>query len=320
MTSLPLFHINAPTYSVLGSVAAGAGLILLPRFSGSRFIDWSRRYGATEFNAIGAMLEILMRQPERDDDADNPLRLCYTGPSPTERRQLEIERRFGLEIVCGYALSESPYALIWKKGSRPFGTLGSPRQHPTKGEINQARVLDGGRPVEVGGIGELELKNPALMLGYYGMPEETEKVLSNGWLRTGDLVRVNDDGTYTFVGRKKEVIRRRGENLAPTEVEAVLLDHPCVSEVAVIGVPSELMEEEIKAYVSFQQGAAVSFLELRNFAAERLAPFKVPRYFEAVEQFPRTPTGRIAKHELPTDRTAQEEDLEPTRAPGGGKP
>ena len=174
--------------------------------------------------------------------------------------------------------------------------------------------------MEVGGIGELELKNPALMLGYYGMPEETEKVLSNGWLRTGDLVRVNDDGTYTFVGRKKEVIRRRGENLAPTEVEAVLLDHPCVSEAAVIGVPSELMEEEIKAYVSFEQGAAVSFLELRNFAAERLAPFKVPRYFEAVEQFPRTPTGRIAKHELPTDRTAHEEDLEPTRAPGGGKP
>jgi carnitine-CoA ligase len=320
MTSLPLFHINATAYSVLGSVAAGAGLILLPGFSGSRFIDWSRRYGATEFNAIGAMLEILMRQPERDDDADNPLRLCYTGPSPPEQRQLEIERRFGIEIVCGYALSESPYALIWKKGSRPYGTLGSPRQHPTEGEINRARVLDRGRPVEVGGIGELELKNPALMLGYYGMPEETKKVMSNGWLRTGDLVRVNDDGTFTFVGRKKEVIRRRGENLSPTEVETVLLDHPCVSEAAVIGVPSELMEEEVKAYVSFETGAAVSLPELRAFAAERLAPFKVPRYFEAVKQFPRTPTGRIAKHELPTDRTPQEEDLEPTRTHGSRKP
>jgi crotonobetaine/carnitine-CoA ligase len=320
MTSLPLFHINAPAYSVLGSVAAGAGLILLPCFSGSRFIDWSRRYGATEFNAIGAMLEILMRQPERDDDADNPLRLCYTGPSPTEQRQLEIERRFGLEIVCGYALSESPYALIWRKGTRPFGTLGSPRQHPTKGEINRARVLDGGRPVEVGGIGELELKNPAVMLGYYGMPEETEKVLSDGWLRTGDLVRVNDDGTFTFVGRRKEMIRRRGENLSPAEVEAVLLDHPCVSEAAVIGVPSELMEEEVKAYVSFEQGAAVPFLELRDFAAERLAPFKVPRYFEAVAEFPRTPTRRIAKHELATERTPEEEDLAPARARAGEKP
>jgi crotonobetaine/carnitine-CoA ligase len=317
MTSLPLFHINAPAYSVLGSVAAGAGLILLTRFSGSRFIEWSRRYGATEFNAIGAMLEILMRQPERGDDADNPLRLCYTGPSPTKERQMEIERRFGLEIVCGYALSETPYALIWKRGTRPFGTLGSPRQHPTKGEINQARVLDGGIPVEVGGVGELELKNPAIMLGYYGMPEETKKVLKDGWLSTGDLVRVNEDGTYTFVGRKKEIIRRRGENLSPTEVETVLIEHPSVAEAAVIGVPSELTEEEVKAYICFEQGAAVPFQDLCDFAAARLAPFKVPRYFEAVVEFPRTPTGRIAKHELPRDRTPEEEDLGPTPAPAG---
>ena len=109
MTSLPLFHINAPTYSMLGSVAARASLALLPAFSAGTFLDSARRYGATEFNAIGAMLEILMRQPEHPDDADNPLRLCYTGPSPTEERQREIERRFGLRIVCGYALSESPY-------------------------------------------------------------------------------------------------------------------------------------------------------------------------------------------------------------------
>jgi hypothetical protein len=122
MTALPLFHINAPAYSVLGSLARGAGLILLPRFSASGFLDAARRHGATEFNAIGAMLEILMRQPERENDADNPLRLCYTGPSPTEERHLEIERRFGFRIVCGYALSESPYGLIWKRGTRPFGT------------------------------------------------------------------------------------------------------------------------------------------------------------------------------------------------------
>ena len=129
MTSLPLFHINAPAYSVLGSLAAGAGLVLLPRFSGAGFIDSARRYGATEFNAIGAMLEILMRQPEREDDADNPLRLCYTGPSPAEERQLEIERRFGLEIVCGYALRRVPTACL-AKGTRPFGTLGSPASTP----------------------------------------------------------------------------------------------------------------------------------------------------------------------------------------------
>jgi carnitine-CoA ligase len=314
MTSLPLFHINAPAYSMLGSVAARASFLLLPRFSGSGFIDAARRYGATEFNAIGAMLEILMRQPERDDDADNPLRLCYTGPSPAKERHLAMERRFGLEIVCGYALSESPYALIWRKGTRPFETLGSPRQHPTLGEINQVRVVEDGQEVGVGRIGELELKNPAVMVGYYGMPEETDRVLSNGWLRTGDVVRVNDDGTFTFVGRRKELIRRRGENLSPVEVEAALEAHPEVDEAAVIGVPSELSEEEVKAFVILSADAAVSLGDLRDFAAERLAPFKVPRYLEVVKELPHTPTGRIAKHELPTDRNDRESDFEPARA------
>jgi crotonobetaine/carnitine-CoA ligase len=313
MTSLPLFHINAPAYSMLGSVAARASFVLLPRFSGSGFIDAARRYGATEFNAIGAMIEILMRQPERDDDADNPLRLCYTGPSPAKDRHLAIEQRFGLEVVCGYALSETPYALIWRKGTRPFGTLGSPRQHPTMGEVNHARVIEDGIEVGVGGTGELELQNPAIMHGYYGMPEETNRVLANGWLRTGDVVRVNDDGTYTFVGRRKELIRRRGENLSPVEVEAALEAHPDVTEAAVIGVPSELTEEEVKAFVILKDGASVSLDDLRTFAAERLAPFKVPRYLEVIEELPHTPTGRVAKHELSTDRNERERDFE-TRA------
>lgn len=319
MTSLPLFHINAPAYSTLGSVAASAGLILLPRFSGGRFIEWARRYGATEFNAIGAMLEILMRQPERDDDADNPLRLCYTGPTPPKERQLEIERRFGLRLVCGYALSESPYALIWKKGTRPYDTLGSLRQHPTLGEINQGRVMDEGRAVKVGEVGELELKNPAVMLGYYNMPEETARVLSDGWLKTGDLVRVNGDDTFTFIGRKKELIRRRGENLSPLEVETALEAHPAVAEAAVVGVPSELSEEEVKAFVLLADGAEVSLEELRDFVAVHLAPFKVPRYFEVVAELPHTPTGRIAKQELPRDRNDRERDLD-TRPASSAEP
>jgi carnitine-CoA ligase len=319
MTSLPLFHINAPAYSVLGSLVAGAGLILLPRFSGSRFIDCARLYGATEFNAIGAMLEILMRQPERDDDADNPLRLCYTGPSPGKERQLQIERRFGFEIVCGYALSESPYGLIWKKGTRPYGTLGGPRQHPTLGDINEARVMVEGRLVGPGETGELQLRNPALMLGYYEMPEETKKVLTDGWLRTGDLVTVNGDGTFTFVGRKKELIRRRGENLSPVEVEMALEAHPAVAEAAVVGVPSELSEEEVKAFVVMEEGARASLADVRDFVADRLAPFKVPRYFEQVSQLPHTPTGRIAKHELSRDHTEEEEDLGGQRAPAEGE-
>jgi crotonobetaine/carnitine-CoA ligase len=308
MTSLPLFHINAPAYSVLGSVGAGASVVLLSRFSASGFLDAARRYGATEFNAIGAMLEILMSQPVRPDDADNPLRLCYTGPSPTEERQLQMEERFGIEIVCGYGLSESPYALIWPRGQRPFGTLGAVRQHPTLGTINEARVVEDGREVVVGEVGELQLRNPTLMLGYWGMPDESAEVLVDGWLRTGDLVRREPDGLFTFVSRRKEVIRRRGENLAPAEVEAALAEHPDVVEAAVVGVPSELSEEEVKAFLVLRDGARVEARELRDHAAGRLTRFKVPRYVEVVDALPHTPTGRVAKHRLPAGLTGAEWD------------
>ena len=292
MTSLPLFHVNAPAYSVLGSVAARASLVLLPRFSASGFFDSARRYGATEFNAIGAMLEILMRHPERPDDADNPLRLAYAGPTPPEERHLEFERRFGLELRSGYAMSETTYGTVWAHGTRPYGTLGSPRQHPTLGRVNEARVASDG---------ELELRNPAVMKGYWGMPEDTARVLApDGWLKTGDLVRENDDGTYTFLGRKKEVIRRRGENVAPAEIEEALASHPDVLEVAVVGVPSELSEEDIKAFVVMREGAEADLDELRDWASRRLTAFKVPSQYELLDELPHTATGRVAKHRLPT--------------------
>ncbi len=310
MTTLPLFHINAPAYSTLGSVAAGASLVLLPAFSGSGFLDDARRYGATEFNSIGAMLEILLRQPERDDDADNPLRLCYTGPSPSEERQLEAEARFGLRITCGYALSESPYGTVWRHGTRPYGTLGAVRQHPTLGHVNDGRVMVDGVEVAVGEEGELELRNPAIMKGYYEMPEETAAVVADGWLKTGDIVRRNADDTYTFIGRKKEVIRRRGENLSPAEVEAALERHPDVVEAAVVGVESDLSEEDVKAFVVPAPGSTPDLLVLKAHAAEHLARYKVPRWWEVVDELPHTATDRIAKHQLPKGRTGQEVDLD----------
>ncbi len=313
MTSLPLFHINAPAYSTLGSLAARASLVLLPGFSASTFLDDARTFGATEFNSIGAMLEILVRQPPRADDADNPIRLCYTGPSPDREHQLEIEERYGFEIVCGYALSESPYALIWRHGERPYGTLGSARQHPTLGHVNDARAVDDGRVVGPGETGELELRNPAIMRGYYEMPEETAAVIVDGWLKTGDLVRVNADETYTFGGRKKEVIRRRGENLSPAEVEQVLERHPDIVEAAVIGVPSDLSEEDVKAFVVAADGRAPDLAAVHAFALEHLARYKVPRYIEVLAELPHTATDRLAKHKLARERNATEVDFEGPR-------
>ncbi len=212
--------------------------------------------------------------------------------------------------MCGYGLSESPYALIWPHGQRPFGTLGAVRQHPTLGQVNEARVVEDGREVAVGEVGELQLRNPAVMLGYWGMPEESEKVLVDGWLRTGDLVRREPGELFTFVTRRKEVIRRRGENLAPAEVEAALSAHPDVVEAAVIGVPSKLTEEEVKAFVVLREGAGAEPSDLREHAAGRLTSFKVPRYLEVVDELPHTPTGRVAKHRLPAALTGAEWDAE----------
>ncbi|MGH3509657.1 MAG: AMP-binding protein [Nocardioidaceae bacterium] len=316
MTSLPLFHINAPAYSVLGSLAAGAGLVLLPRFSASGFLDSARRHQATEFNAIGAMLEILMRQPPRDDDADTDLRLCYTGPSPERSWQEAFEARFGLRVVCGYAMSESPYGLIWPHGTRPFGTLGTPRQHPTLGVVNTARVIDeDGQDLGIGQTGELLLRNPTVTRGYWEMPDETAAAVVDGWMHTGDLVTVDADGTYTFVSRKKEVLRRRGLNLSPAEVEDAIASHPDVLEVAVVAVPSELTEDEVKAFVVPVPGHAPDFEEMRAWAARSLSAFKVPRFWQSLDTLPRTPTSRVAKHRLPKDHPPDEYDAEAAAPP-----
>jgi crotonobetaine/carnitine-CoA ligase len=172
-----------------------------------------------------------------------------------------------------------------------------------------------GRPVRPGDVGELELRNPAIMLGYWGMPEETARVRRpDGWLRTGDLVVENPDGTYTIVGREKDFIRRRGENLAPAEVEEALGAHPGVVEAAVVGVPSELTDEDVKAFVVVTAGpdgaAAPDPAALHAWAAARLTRYKVPRYIEIVPELPHTPTGRVAKHHLWRERTPAEWDAD----------
>jgi crotonobetaine/carnitine-CoA ligase len=210
-------------------------------------------------------------------------------------------------------MSESPYGLIWRHGERPFGTLGSTRQHPTLGTVNEARVVDdNGRDVATGEVGELLLRNPTVTPGYWQMPEQTEATVVRGWLHTGDLVTADPDGNYTFVSRVKEVLRRRGLNLSPIEVEDVIAAHPDVLEVAVVAVPSELTEDEVKAFVVAAPGRNLDFAQLRVWTATRLSAFKVPRFWQRLDALPRTPTSRVAKHRLPVGHPIDEYDAQPS--------
>lgn len=311
LTTLPLSHINAQVYSMQGSYVSGARLVLLPRFSASTFWQDAIAYGATEFNAIGAMLEVLMSGPPSPAERQHSIRRCYSGPAPRADRHREIEERFGFQLVVGYALSESPYGLVVPIDRPPvLGSMGVARQHPTLGRVNEARVVDAsGVAVGPGAVGELELRNPAITPGYFNNPAETARMLRDGWLRTGDLASVDDNGYITFAGRTKEIIRRRGENLSPAEVELVLDDHPAVVASAVVGVPSPMTEEDVKAFVQFKPGQNVSAAELAQWCAARLPPYKRPRYVEFVTDWPLTETQKIAKPRLPRERTENETDL-----------
>jgi crotonobetaine/carnitine-CoA ligase len=300
LTCLPLFHINALVYSTLGAFASGASLALLPRFSARAFWHQAVEYKATQFNSIGAMIEILMRQPSSPAENQSLVRLCYCAPAPSEPRHREIETRFGLRLISGYGMSESPYGTVWPLSEPPrYGSLGRLRQHPTLGEINFARLIDDhGNEVPVGQPGELLLRNPTVMRGYFNDQAATSSALADGWLRTGDLVRQDADGIYYFYGRKKEMIRRRGHNIAPAEIEEALCLDDRVIEAAVVGVPSELSEEDIEAYVTLVRPGAASEAELLQHCREHLSRQKIPRRIIELSRLPRTPTGRIAKHML----------------------
>ncbi|CKI09500.1 ATP-dependent acyl-CoA ligase [Mycolicibacterium smegmatis] len=317
LTTLPLSHLNAQAYSVLGSWGCGAKLVLLPRFSASSFWSDVAKYGATVFNAIGAMLEALMAQPPSVSQERARVRLCYSAPAPAPARHREIENRFGFRLVVGYALSETPYGLIVPVDEPTvYGSMGVPRQHPTLGAVNEVRVVDAdGHEVADGTTGELELRNPAITPGYFGKTTESAAMRPGGWLRTGDLAVRRPDGHFFFGGRAKEVIRYKGENLSPAEVENAIGSHPAVRAVAVIGVPSALSEEDVKAFVQLRPGETASPTELAQWSATKLPPYKRPRYIELVTEFPLTDTQKIAKARLPRDRSTSEVDFAPRRDP-----
>ena len=202
-------------------------------------------------------------------------------------------------------MTETCYGTIEKIGHphRPFSS-GQPRQHPDPRFSNEIRIVDAdsGAPLAANQVGEITINNPAVMSGYWGNEEQTAQTLRDGWLHTGDLARMDEEGFLIYVDRKKDIIRRRGENISSQEVEGVIKRHPLVMDCAVIAVPYELGEDEVKAYVALKPDTELSPADVIYWAAENLAYFKVPRYLEIREALPRTPTLRVRKDQLRNER------------------
>ncbi len=303
-TCLPYFHANAQYYSTMGALAAGGTLVMVDRFSASRFWQQVRQARATVVNFIGMMMPVLSKQSPSHDDRENQVRLFYGSPAFPPEFLKEFQERFGTEIIVGFGMTETCYGTIEQIDvPRRPNSSGLPRQHPDHLFVNQISIADDqGNSVPAGRVGEITIKNPAMMPGYWRDEEQSRLTLRNGWLYTGDLGWMDDDGYLYFVDRKKDVIRRRGENISSQEVEDVIKRHPGVLDCAVIAVPSELGEDEVKAYVLPRPDTVLAPPDVVYWCAENLAYFKVPRYIELREDLPRTPSLRVRKDVLRQER------------------
>ena len=236
-TCLPYFHANTHYYSTMGTLATGATLVVTDRFSASRFWSQVREARATVVNFIGMMMPILVKQPESPVDKQNSVRLFYGSPANSPEFLQSFQERFDTDLIVGFGMTETCYGTIEGIGEeRRPGSSGRARQHPDPRFRNQVTVVDDrGATVAPGTVGEIRIKNPAVMPGYWGDDEQTRLSLRDGWLYAGDLARMDEDGYLYFVDRKKDVIRRRGENISSLEVEDVIKRHSGVLDCAVIG-------------------------------------------------------------------------------------
>jgi crotonobetaine/carnitine-CoA ligase len=312
---LPMFHVNAICYSLGGTLAAGATLVLEPRFSASRFWEVVKASGATEVNTIAAATGILMRRPRSEYVAGHRLQKIYGAPFNEETFRV-FQQEFSVPVLIeGYGMSEIPGVLNNPHGG-PYkvGSMGPPSRHPDRGiAFSQMRVVDEqGQLVPDGQPGELEVRTPIAMQGYYRDAQQTAAAFHDGWFVTGDLGWRDADGYFWFVARKKDIIRKRGENISGAELDGVVNSHPDVLNSAAIPVPSELGEDDILMVVVPRPGAQLTAHHIASWCRERLAPFKVPRYVAFRTELPLTPTHRVAKYKLRGDASllADAADLE----------
>jgi crotonobetaine/carnitine-CoA ligase len=298
-------HHGAGVAVLIAAVLGRLTLGMVDRFSASRFWQQAKEVGASKVHYLGSVLPMVLRQPEGPSDRDHGVRIAWGGGCPAEVWR-PFEQRFGVRIHEGYGLSELiTFCTLNVTGK--VGSMGRPLSW------YEAMVADAeGRALPPGEVGELcfRAREPGLhFLGYFANAEASAATMRDGWFRTGDLARKDPEGDFFFAGRAKDSIRRRGINIAAWEVERVLLDHPAVEEAALVGVPSELGEEDIKVFIRRAAGTTLEPEALLRWCAPRLPRFQLPRYVAFVQDFPRTPTQRIRKMELPRD-TADCWDLE----------
>ncbi|SHH14579.1 AMP-binding protein [Pollutimonas bauzanensis] len=283
---LPLFHANALLISAIGSIRLNAKLALAERFSASQFWDDCRKFDAVQVNTLGAMTSILMKQVPRPDDRDNPVRTILSVGTPAAMWR-GFETRFAVKILEWYGMSDAAGILLNTQGR--VGSVGKP-----VGGAEFKVVDENGQSLPAGQCGELLFRHPAgQATSYHNLPDATRKAYEGGWFHSGDLGEQDDEGFFYFRGRAKLAIRRRGENISAWEVEAVLDACPEVLESAVIGVPSEVGEEEVMAVVVLQPGKCISPEDLIKFCEGKLAYYAVPRFVEFAASLPKTGTQKI---------------------------
>jgi long-chain acyl-CoA synthetase len=294
--ALPLFHSFGQTCAMNTCMLAGGTLTLLPRFDPVRALEIIQRDAVAVFEGVPTMYGAMLNVPDRERFDTSTLRCCASGGAalPVELMR-GFERAFTCQILEGYGLSEtSPVASFnHPDRERKPGSIGTPIAG-----VEMKVVDDHDAELPPGEVGEIVIRGHNVMKGYWHRPEASAEAMRGGWLHTGDLARVDEDGYFFIVDRKKDLIIRNGFNVYPREIEEVLYEHPAVREAAVVGIPDPEYGEEIAAAVSLKDGVSASPDELRDYVKDQLAAYKYPRKIWIVDDLPKGPTGKILKREL----------------------
>ncbi|WP_409291754.1 fatty acid--CoA ligase family protein [Peribacillus sp. SCS-37] len=295
ITALPMFHVFCLTVVLNAPLMMGATLLIMPKFSPKEVFSLVKEQEATVFAGVPTMYNFLYQYPEGKKEDLASLRLCISGGASLPVSLLKaFEQKFSVAVSEGYGLSEASPVTCFNPLDRPRkpGSIGTSILNVENKVVNEL-----GEEVPAGQVGELAVRGPNVMKGYYKLPEETAAALKDGWLHTGDLARVDDEGYFYIVDRKKDMVIVGGYNVYPREVEEVLFAHPDIIEAAVIGVPDPNHGEAVHAFV-VPSDESLSAEVLTAYCSEHLAKYKVPSAFEFLEELPKNTTGKILRRAL----------------------